>query len=127
VDSDELQVGMEQEVPTLGTIQEATSIETDTIEPCAGGEVDENDIPKAIASNLPNDAAACPDVIESIDHSLRVELVKAGPEKYQTKEDPFGGTTKTIKVGDSTKNFRRSLSREWFYKTLKNRDIILRS
>jgi len=62
-----------------------------------------------------------------VDHSLRVELVKAGPEKYQNKEGSFGSTTRTVKVGDSTKKLRRTLSKEWFYKTLKNGDIILRS
>jgi len=64
VDGDELQVDMEQEVPTLGTIQKAAKIETDTIEPCEGGEVvEENDIPKVIVDNLPNDAAAWPGMI----------------------------------------------------------------
>jgi len=42
-----------------------------------------------------------------IDHSLRVELVKAGPEKYQNK-CPFVAPP----VGDSTKKLRRSLSED---------------
>jgi len=38
---------------------------------------------------------------------LSVELVKAGPEKYQNK-----GHVVAPPVGDSTKKFRRSLSKE---------------
>jgi len=38
---------MEQAPPTLGTIEEAASIETDTIEHCAGGEAEENDVNKS--------------------------------------------------------------------------------
>ena len=49
---------------------------------------------------------ARPDAIV-IDHSLRVELVKAGPEKYQNK-GPFVAPP----VGDSTKKLRRSLYKE---------------
>ena len=64
MDGDELELDMDQEVPTLGTIEEAASIETDTIEPCAGGEVEENDVPKVMVNNLPDDAAVWPDVID---------------------------------------------------------------
>ena len=76
-----------------------------------------------VDNNLPNDVASWPEVI---DHQLRVELVKAGPEKYQNKEGPFAFNHRTIKVGDSTKLERRSVSKQWFYKMLKNGDRILR-
>jgi len=56
------------------------------------------------------------------DHSLRVELVKAEPEKYQNK-----GLFVAPPVGDRTKKLRRSLLKKWFYKTLKNGYRILRS
>jgi len=42
-----------------------------------------------------------------IDRSLRVELVKAGPEKYQNN-GPFVAPP----AGDSTKKLRSSLSKE---------------
>ena len=63
---------------------------------------------------------------EVINHELRVELVKAGPEKYQNREDPFASSHRTVKVGDSNKLERKSFSENWFYKTLKNGDKILR-
>jgi len=100
VDSDELQVDMKQEVPTLGTIKKTASIETDTNEPCAGGEVEAINVPKATVINLPNDAAAWSDVI---DHSLRVELVKAGQKKVLLVALP-----EQFKVGDSTKKWQSS-------------------
>jgi len=57
---------------------------------------------------------------------LRVELVKVRPEKYQSKEGPFGSTTRTItaKVGDSTKKLRRSHFKEWFESTKKVTQIM---
>ena len=62
-----------------------------------------------------------PDAIV-MDHSLRVGLVKAGPEKYQNK-GPFAAPS----IGDSTKKLRRSLSKEMVLLNIKNADIILRS
>ena len=82
-----------------------------------------NDEAVAVINNLPNDVASWPEVIN---HELRVELVKAGPEKYQNEEGPFASSHRTVKVGDSTKLERRSFSENWFYKTLKNGDKILR-
>ena len=64
-----------------------------------GDEVENNDGAVAVVNNLPNDVASWPEVI---DHQLRVELVKAGSEKYQNKEGPFAFNHRTIKVGDST-------------------------
>ena len=72
---------------------------------------------------MPNDVASWPEVI---DHQLKVELVKAGPEKYQNKKGPFASSHRTIKVGDSNKLERRSVSKQWFYKILKNGDRFLR-
>jgi len=57
-------------------------------------------VPKAVINYLPNDMAACREVI---DHNLRIYLVKAGSKKYQNEEHPFGCTTRTIKVTESTK------------------------
>ena len=54
----------------------------------------------AVVNNLPSDVASWPKVT---DHQLIVELVKAGPEKYQNKEGPFATSHRTIEVGDSTK------------------------
>jgi len=47
VDSGELQVDMEQAPPTLATVEEEASVETDMIEHCAGSEVEENDVNKS--------------------------------------------------------------------------------
>ena len=59
-----------------------------------GDEGENNDEAVAVVNNLPNDVASWP---EFIDHQLRVELVKAGPEKYQNKEAPFAFNNRTIR------------------------------
>jgi len=69
---------MEQEVTALATIQRATSIQTVTIETRARGDVGGNDVSKWVVSDLLNDVAAWPEVI---DHNLKVNLVKTGPRK----------------------------------------------
>ena len=88
-----------------------------------GDEGENNDEVVAVVNNLPIDVASWPEII---DHQLRVELVKAGPEKYQNKEGPFASSHRTIKIGDTTKLERRSVFKERFYKILKNGDKILR-
>ena len=88
-----------------------------------GDEGENNDEVVAVVNNLPNDVVSWPEIMY---HQLRVELVKAGPEKYQNKEGPFASSHRAIKIGDSTKLERRSVSKEWFYKILKNGDRILR-
>ena len=64
---------------------------------------------------------------EVITHSMRVEMVKAGPESYQNKEGPFQPVVRVIKEGDKEKESLSFLSKKWFYKTLKNGDEVLRS
>ena len=58
---------------------------------------------------------------------MRVEMVKAGPERYQNKEGPFKPAIRVIKEGDKEKESLSFLSKKWFYKTLKNGDKVLRS
>ena len=71
-----------------------------------------------------NDVATWPEVIT---HNMRVEMLKAGPEKYQNKEGLFKPAIRVIKEGDKEKESLSFLSKKWFYKTLKNGDEILRS
>ena len=104
-----------------GSTQSITN-EINYAEP-VGDESENNDEVVAVVNNLPNDVASWPEII---DHQLRVELVKAGPEKYQNKEGPFASNHRTIEIGDRSKLKRRSVSTEWFYKILKNGDRILR-
>jgi len=104
----ELQVDTEK-ISSSANTQETGSIQSNTNEISYA-------VPVALVNNLPNDVASWPEVI---DQHLRVELVKAGPEMYQNKEGPFASNHRTIKVGDSTKLERRSVSKEWFYKILK--------
>ena len=56
---------------------------------------------------------------------MRVEIVKAGPERYQNKEGPFKPAIRVIKEGDNEKESLSFLSKKWFYKTLKNGDEVL--
>ena len=118
-----------EEISLSAKTQEAGSIQSNTNEinyavPVAYGDKGENnDEAVAVFNNLLNDVASWPEVI---DHQLRVELVKAGPEKYQNKEGPFTSSYRTIKVGDSTKFQRRSVSKQWLCKILKNGNRILR-
>ena len=61
---------------------------------------------------------------------MRVEMVKvatSGPDRYQNKEGLFKPTIRVIKEGDKEKELFSFLSKEWFYKTLKNGDKVLRS
>ena len=71
-----------------------------------------------------NNVATWPKVIT---HYMGVEMVKAGPEKYQNKEGPFKSEITVIKEGDKEKESLSFLSKKWFYKTLKNGDEVLRS
>ena len=71
-----------------------------------------------------NDVATWPEVIT---HYMRVEMVKAGSERYQNKEGPFKPEIRLIKEGDKEKESLSFLSKKWFYKTLKNGDEVLRS
>ena len=71
-----------------------------------------------------NDVATWPEVIT---HYMRVEMVKAGPERYQNKERPFKPAITVIKEGDKEKESLSFLSMKWFYRTLKNGDEIFRS
>ena len=57
---------------------------------------------------------------------MRVEMVKAGPERYQNKEGLFKPAIRVIKEGDKEKESLSFLSKKWFYKTLKNGDEVLR-
>ena len=50
---------------------------------------------------------------------MKVEMVKAGPERYQNKEGPFKPAIRVIKEGDKEKESLSFLSKKWFYKTLK--------
>ena len=56
-----------------------------------------------------------------------VEMVKAGPERYQNKERLFKPEIRVIKEGNKEKESLSYLTKKWFYKTLKNGDKILRS
>ena len=58
---------------------------------------------------------------------MRVEMVKAGPERYQNKEGPFKLVIRVIKEGDKEKELLSFLSKKRFYKLLKNGDEVLRS
>ena len=40
---------------------------------------------------------------EMITHHMRVEMVKAGPERYQNKEGPIKSAIRVIKEGDKEK------------------------
>ena len=71
-----------------------------------------------------NDVATWAEVIT---HYIRVEMVKAEPERYQNKERPFKPAIKVIKEGDNEKKSFSFLSKKWFYKTLKNGDEVLKS
>ena len=63
---------------------------------------------------------------EVITNYMRVEMVKAGPERYQNKEGRFKPAIRVIK-GDKEKESLSFLSKKRFYKTLKNGDEVLRS
>ena len=72
-----------------------------------------------------NDVATWPEVIT---YYMKVEMVKAGPERYQNKEGPFKPAIRVIKEGDKEKESLSFLSKKWFfYKTLKNGNEVLRS
>ena len=62
-----------------------------------------------------------------ITHYMRVEMVKAGPERYQNKKGLFKPAIRVIKEEDKEKESLSFLSKKWFYKTLKNGDEVLRS
>ena len=90
-----------KEISSSTKTQETGSIQSNTNEinypvPVAyGNEGENNDEAVAVVNNLPNDVASWPEVI---DHQLRVELVKVGPEKYQNKEGPFASITEQLKL-----------------------------
>ena len=67
--------------------------------------------------------ATSPDVIT---YYMGVEMVKAGPERYQNKEGPFKPAIRVIKEGNKEKESLSYFSKKWFYKTLKNGDEVLR-
>ena len=71
-----------------------------------------------------NDVATWPEVIT---YYMKVEMVKAGPERYQNKEGPFKPAIRVIKEGNKEKESLSFLIKKWFYKTLKNGDEVLRS
>ena len=106
-----------------GSIQSNTHEINYAVPVACGNEVENDNEAVAVVNNLPNDVASWPEVI---DHQLKVELVKAGPQKYQNKKGSFAFNHRAIKVGDSIKPERRSASKQWFYKILKNDDRILR-
>ena len=60
-----------------------------------GDEGENNDEPVAVVNNFPNDVASWPEII---DHQFRVELVKAGPEKYKTRKGHLLSTTEQLKL-----------------------------
>ena len=62
-----------------------------------------------------------------ITHCMRVEMIKAGPQRYQNKEGQFKPVIRVIKEGDKDKESLSFLSKKWFYKTLKKVDEVLRS
>ena len=64
-----------------------------------------------------NDVATWPEVIN---YYMKVEMVKAVPERYQNKEGQFKPTIRVIKEGDKEKDLLSFWSGKWFYKTLKN-------
>ena len=70
------------------------------------------------------DVATWPEVIT---YFIEVEMVKAGPERYQNKEGLFKPAIRVIKEGNKEKESLSYLSKKWFYKTLKNGDEVLRS
>ena len=49
-----------------------------------------------------NDVASWPEVI-GLTHYMRVETIKAGPERYLNKERPFKPAIRVIKEGDKEK------------------------
>ena len=57
---------------------------------------------------------------------MRVELVKAGPEKYQNKEGPSASSHRIIKVGDSTRSSEEMFPNNGSIKYLKTLTEILR-
>ncbi|CAK8688329.1 unnamed protein product [Clavelina lepadiformis] len=116
-------ISLSAETQETGSIKSNTNEINYALPVIDGDEGENNEEAVAVVNNLPNDVASWPEVI---DHHLRVELVKAGPEKYQNKDGPFASSSRIIKVGDSTKLERRSVSKEWFYKILKNGVRILR-
>ena len=69
-----------------------------------------------------NDVATWPEVIT---YYMRVEMVNAGPERYQNKEECFKPAIKIIKEKDKEKESLSLLSKKWFCKTLKNGDEVL--
>ena len=58
---------------------------------------------------------------------MKVEMLKAGPERYQNKKGPFKPAIRVIKEGDKEKELFSFWSKKWFYKTLKNGDEVFRS
>ena len=56
-----------------------------------------------------NDVATWPEVITNY---MRVEMVKAGPEKYQNKERPFKPAIRVIKEGDKEQKSLSFLSKK---------------
>ena len=56
---------------------------------------------------------------EPINHNIRVELVKSGPERFWNIDGLFHSKIRVINVGDSERKAVRYLTAKWFYKTLK--------
>ena len=56
-----------------------------------------------------NDVATCQEVIT---YYMKVEMVKAGPERYQNKEGPFKPAIRVIKEGDKKKESLSFLSKK---------------
>ena len=50
-----------------------------------------------------------------ITHYMKVEIVKAGPERYQNKKEPFKPAIRVIKERDKEKESLSFLSNKWFY------------
>ena len=75
---------------------------------------------------LPDDVADWPTVINQ---TFRLELVKAGPERFQNIEGPFGSILRQTRLKNDTIQAERwrSFSKEWFYKKLKNGETVLRT
>ena len=65
-------------------------------------------------------------LLGQITYYIKVEMFKAGPERYQNKEGPLKPAIRVIKEGDKEESLS-FLSKKWFYKTLKNSDEVLRS
>ena len=59
-----------------------------------------------------------------VSDALRVEIVKVGSGPFQNKEGPFQSTSRN---DQGTKGFERNLTQEWFFKSMPNRERILRS